>query len=75
MNMNMKKLTIIAAMLLAAGAANAAEGAIDLTAVTTMFVAAIAAITAFVGTVGLGKAGLGAVVWGWRKAVSLVTGR
>jgi hypothetical protein len=71
----MKNLTIIAAMLLAAGVANAADGAIDLTAVTTMFVAAVAAITTFVAAAGLAKAGLGAVIWGWRKAVSLVSSR
>jgi len=75
-NFNMKKLTIIAAMLLSAGAANAAgEGSIDLTSVQTAFLATIAAITVFVGAAGLGKAGLGAVIWGWRKAVSVVSGR
>ena len=70
----MKKLTIIAAMLLSAGAAHAADG-IDLTGVQTAFLATIAAITVFVGAAGLGKAGLGAVIWGWRKAVSVVSGR
>ncbi|MGY3943746.1 hypothetical protein [Aeromonas tecta] len=73
---NMKKLTIIASMLLAAGAANAAgEGTIDLASVTTMFLAGVAVITTFVGAAGLGKAGLGVVVWGWRKAVSMVSGK
>lgn len=67
----MKKMTIIAAMLLSAGAANAA-GEIDLSGVTTLFAAGVAAITVFVGAAGLGKAGLGALVWGWRKVVSLV---
>lgn len=72
MNMNIKKLTIIASMLLAAGAANAADGDIDLSGVTTMFAAGLAAITAFVATTSLGKTTLGALVWGWRKVVSLV---
>ncbi|MNV58774.1 hypothetical protein D3C71_1511650 [compost metagenome] len=70
----MKKMTIIAAMLLTAGVAHA-EGDIDLTGVQTTFLATIAAITVFVGAAGLGKAGLGAVIWGWRKAVSVVSGR
>ncbi|MNQ84370.1 hypothetical protein D3C85_994960 [compost metagenome] len=70
----MKKMTIIAAMLLSAGVAHA-EGGIDLTGVQTAFLATIAAITVFVGAAGLGKAGLGAVIWGWRKAVSVVSGR
>ncbi|QXB54184.1 hypothetical protein [Aeromonas sp. FDAARGOS 1415] len=73
-NINMKKLTIIAAMLLTAGVAHA-EGEIDLSGVQTAFLATIAAITLFVGAAGLGKAGLGAVIWGWRKAVSVVSGR
>ncbi|WP_421292416.1 hypothetical protein [Aeromonas taiwanensis] len=74
-NINMKKLTIIAAMLLTAGAAHAVDGEIDLSGVQTAFLATIAAITVFVGAAGLGKAGLGAVIWGWRKAVSVVSGR
>ncbi|HDX8356426.1 MULTISPECIES: hypothetical protein [Aeromonas] len=72
---NMKKLSIIAAMLLTAGLAHAEGTAIDLSGVSAAFIAGVAVITAFIGTVGLSKAGLGVVVWGWRKAVAMVSGR
>lgn len=71
-NVNMKKLSIIAAMLLAAGTANAAEGDLDLSSVTTMFAAALAALTAFAATTNLGKTGLAAMLWAWRKVVGIV---
>lgn len=69
---NAPKMTIIAAMLLAAGAANAVgEGAVDVGPVQTMVLAAVTAILGFVAAVGLSKAGLAAAVWGWRKIQGL----
>ncbi|HAT1542673.1 hypothetical protein ACSZND_00450 [Aeromonas hydrophila] len=69
--MNMKKLTIIAAMLLSAGVAHAADGALDVTQVQTTLLAAVTALLGFVAAVGLAKAGLGAAIWGWRKIQGL----
>ncbi|MGL4751150.1 MAG: hypothetical protein ACRCXB_01835 [Aeromonadaceae bacterium] len=69
---NAPKMTIIASMLLAAGAANAAgEGSFDVTGVQTVVLAAVAALGGFVAAVGLSKSGLQAVIWGWRKIQSL----
>ena len=65
----MKKLTIIAAMLLTAGVAHA-EG-LDVTGVQTAVLAAVTALLGFVAAVGLAKAGLAAAIWGWRKIQGL----
>ncbi|ELB2789533.1 hypothetical protein QMX34_000025 [Aeromonas hydrophila] len=70
--MNMKKLTIIAAMLLSAGVAHAAgEGTVDVSQVQATLLAAVTALLGFVAAVGLAKAGLAAAVWGWRKIQGL----
>ncbi|WP_323876564.1 hypothetical protein [Aeromonas hydrophila] len=68
----MKKLTIIAAMLLSAGIVHA-EGAapFDIGNVQATALAAVTAILGFVAAVGLAKAGLAAAVWGWRKITGL----
>ncbi|MDX7694808.1 hypothetical protein SJS38_02285 [Aeromonas dhakensis] len=72
--MNMKKLTIIAAMLLTAGIAHA-EGGLDVTGVQTTVLAAVTALLGFVAAVGLAKAGLGAAIWGWRKIQGLASSK
>ncbi|RCF49128.1 hypothetical protein [Aeromonas hydrophila] len=72
--MNMKKLTIIAAMLLTAGIAHA-EGGFDVTGVQTTVLAAVTALLGFVAAVGLAKAGLGASIWGWRKIQGLAASK
>ncbi|CAJ1888404.1 hypothetical protein CKOHBEJN_02293 [Aeromonas hydrophila] len=70
--MNMKKLTIIAAMLLSAGVAHAAgEGTVDVSGVQGVLLASVTALLGFVSAVGLAKAGLGAAIWGWRKIQGL----
>ncbi|HAU4875748.1 TPA: hypothetical protein F3L11_12260 [Aeromonas hydrophila] len=70
--MNMKKLTIIAAMLLSAGVAHAAGGDIlDVSGVQATLIASVTALLGFVAAVGLAKAGLGAAIWGWRKIQGL----
>jgi hypothetical protein len=75
MNMNMKKMTIIAAMLLTAGAAHAAGETLDVTGVQTAVLAAVTALLGFVAAVGLAKAGLGAAIWGWRKIQGLASSK
>ncbi|WP_323076569.1 hypothetical protein [Aeromonas hydrophila] len=72
--MNMKKLTIIAAMLLTAGIAHA-EGGFDVTGVQTTVLAAVTALLGFVAAVGLAKAGLGSAIWGWRKIQGLAASK
>ncbi|WP_421278148.1 hypothetical protein [Aeromonas veronii] len=67
---NAPKMTIIASMLLAAGAHAAGEG-FDVSGVQTVVIAAVTALLGFVAAVGLSKAGLAAAVWGWRKIQSL----
>lgn len=71
--MNMKKLTIIAAMLLSAGVAHAAagDGTLDVSGVQGVLLASVTALLGFVAAVGLAKAGLGAAIWGWRKIQGL----
>ncbi|MFM5811424.1 hypothetical protein ACET6J_11775 [Aeromonas veronii] len=68
---NAPKMTIIASMLLAAGAAHAADGTLDVTGVQTAVLAAVTALLGFVAAVGLAKAGLAAAIWGWRKIQGL----
>ncbi|HDZ8979274.1 hypothetical protein [Aeromonas veronii] len=69
---NAPKMTIIASMLLAAGAAHAVgEGGLDVTGVQTAVLAAVTALLGFVAAVGLAKAGLAAAIWGWRKITGL----
>ncbi|WP_421217635.1 hypothetical protein [Aeromonas jandaei] len=63
--------TIILSMLLAAGLAHAEGTGFDVSGVQAVIIAAVAALTGFVAAVGLSKAGLNAVVWGWRKIQSL----
>ncbi|HFK2923926.1 TPA: hypothetical protein ACGY8I_001475 [Aeromonas hydrophila] len=69
--MNMKKLTIIAAMLMSAGVAHAAGEGLDLSGVQTVVLASVTALLGFVAAAGLAKAGLSAAVWGWRKITGL----
>ncbi len=68
---NAPKMTIIASMLLAAGAAHAAGEGLDVTGVQTAVLAAVTALLGFVAAVGLAKAGLAAAIWGWRKIQGL----
>ncbi|MFM5008090.1 hypothetical protein ACEUB7_06125 [Aeromonas veronii] len=68
---NAPKMTIIASMLLAAGAAHAAGEGLDVTGVQTAVLAAVTALLGFVAAVGLAKAGLAAAIWGWRKITGL----
>ncbi|MEH8121846.1 hypothetical protein Q7I34_08685 [Aeromonas veronii] len=68
---NAPKMTIIASMLLAAGAAHAVDGTLDVTGVQTAVLAAVTALLGFVAAVGLAKAGLAAAIWGWRKIQGL----
>ena len=68
---NAPKMTIIASMLLAAGAAHAVDGSLDVAPVQTMVLAAVTALLGFVAAVGLAKAGLAAAIWGWRKIQGL----
>lgn len=72
----MKKLTIIAAMLLTAGVAHA-EGAVpfDAGTVQTVVLGTVTALLGFVAAVGLAKAGLGAAIWGWRKIQGLAASK
>ncbi|PKQ74331.1 hypothetical protein AOX56_05510 [Aeromonas sobria] len=67
----MKKMTIIAAMLMTAGVAQAAGEGFDVSGVQTVVLAAVTALLGFVAAVGLSKAGLAAAVWGWRKIQGL----
>ncbi|KTA77079.1 hypothetical protein [Aeromonas salmonicida] len=71
----MKKLTIIAAMLLTAGVAHAAGEGLDVAGVQTAVLAAVTALLGFVASVGLAKAGLGAAIWGWRKIQGLAASK
>lgn len=68
---NAPKMTIIASMLLAAGAAHAAGEGLDVTGVQTAVLASVTALLGFVAAVGLAKAGLAAAIWGWRKITGL----
>lgn len=68
---NAPKMTIIASILLAAGAAHAAGEGLDVTGVQTSVLAAVTALLGFVAAVGLAKAGLAAAIWGWRKIQGL----
>lgn len=70
----MKKLTIIAAMLLSAGVAQAADG-FDVSAVQTAVLAIIASLGVFLAAVGLGKTSLNGMIWGWKKISSMVSSR
>ncbi|MFQ1966844.1 hypothetical protein ACK36M_15150 [Aeromonas veronii] len=71
----MKKMTIIVAMLLAAGQASAAGEAFDISAVQTAVLAIITALGVFLAAVGLGKTSLNGAIWGWKKISSMVSSR
>lgn len=72
----MKKMTIIAAMLMSAGVAQAAgEGGFDISGVQTAVLAIITALGVFLAAVGLGKTSLNGAIWGWKKISSMVSSR
>ncbi|BCK63179.1 hypothetical protein BWQ95_22685 [Aeromonas hydrophila] len=70
----MKKMTIIAAMLLSAGAAQAADG-FDITGPQAAILAIIVALGTFLATVGVAKVSLNGGIWGWKKISSMVSSR
>ena len=71
----MKKMTIIAAMLMTAGVAQAADAGFDISAVQVAVLAIIASLGAFLAAVGLGKTSLNGMIWGWKKISSMVSSR
>lgn len=70
----MKKMTIIVAMLLSAGAAQAA-GEFDISAPQAAVLAIIVALGGFLAAVGVGKVSLNGGIWGWKKISSMVSSR
>ena len=71
----MKKMTIIAAMLMTAGVAQAAGEGFDISGVQTAVLAIITALGVFLAAVGLGKTSLNGAIWGWKKISSMVSSR